>query len=120
MRSSFQDCYIEFVDDLRYVYDDDIERRPKEEDVITFLSRCTELERRHHTKKLSEKYCLYLSHWSIDVGYLGPGSENQNRVIADLSSVVNPFQCYLLSLSQDCSVLKNFKMRIKLIDQESC
>ena len=93
MRSSFKDCYIEFVDDLRYVYNDDIERRPQAEEVITLLSRCTELERRRHTKKLSEKYCLYLSHWSIDVRYLGPGSASQTVVIADLSSAVHPFQC---------------------------
>ena len=50
-----------------------------------------------------KKCCFYLCHWSPNIPYVGLGSENQNIVAPDLSSVIDPLQYYLLSLIQDCS-----------------
>ena len=44
MQSSSKDCYVEFVDDLWYVYFDDSGKGPDFEDMITFLSRYPEQE----------------------------------------------------------------------------
>ena len=59
MWSSFKDCYMEFVNDLRYVYLDDSGKGPEMEDKITFLKRCPEVERPHHPKMLFEMFCLF-------------------------------------------------------------
>ena len=101
LRSTFEDCYIEFLDDLRYVYVDDCGRGPEVEDMITFLSCCPNLERRRHTKMC----CLSLSHSTINVPYVGLGPASRNVVAPDLSCVIPPSQYSSLSLSENCSFL---------------
>ena len=107
---SFRDCYIAFVDhDLRYVYIEDSGRGPEVEDMIAFLTRCRELERRRHTKKFFQVCWSCLSHRIIVVPYAGLGSDGRIVVVLDLWSVVRQLQFYLLSLSQDCSFLDSRK-----------
>ena len=103
MQSTFKDCYVELVDELRYVYVNDSGRGPEVEHRITFLSRCRELERRRHTKKLVELCCLCLSHSTINIPHAVLGSASRNVVAPELSCVNLPLQYYLLSFSQDCS-----------------
>ena len=74
MRSGFTDCYMEFVVDLLYVYPDNSGKEPEVEDMITFLSRCTELERRGHAKRMFKMCCLCLSHWNLNIVYVSLGS----------------------------------------------
>ena len=64
--------------------------------MITFLSRCPELERRRHTKDLFEMCCLCLSHSIINVPYVSLGSASQNVFAPDLLYVNRPLQyfCY--------------------------
>ena len=111
MRISFKDafCFVDFVDDLRNVYIDDAGRDPEVDDMIIFMNLCPELERRRHAKNLFELFCLFRSHWNIDVPYFGLGSPSRNVVAPDLSSVGRPFHSHLLSLSQICSFLNSGK-----------
>ena len=90
---------------MRYVYADGSGKGPEVEDMITFLSRCLELERRRHTKKLFDMCCVCLSHSTMNVPFVGLGSASQNVIAPNLSSVIRPLQYYLLSLSQDGSFL---------------
>ena len=102
LRSTSKDCYVEFVDDLRYVY---VENMSEVEDITTFLSCCPALRRRVHTQKLFEKCRLCLTHSTINVPYVGLGSASRNVVALDLLRAIRPLQFYLLSVNQDSSFL---------------
>ena len=92
MQRSFKDCYVEFVDDLRYVYIVDSGRGPSVENMMAFLSRSPELEQRRHTKTPFEMCCLCLSLWSIDVPHVGLGSACLNVVTPNSSYKFRPMQ----------------------------
>ena len=96
-------CYLQFVEDLRYVYND--EQWAQKHDRIVFLSTFLELERRKHTSMLFEIFRWCLPHSSVCVPYVGLGSPSSNDRPADLSAVTVPLQCYLFSLGQDFSFL---------------
>ena len=117
VRSIFTVCYVEFVDDWRYVYIDDSGRGPEVEDLITFLSQCPELDRLRHTKKMFKKCFLCVSHWTINVPYAGLGSQSGNVISPELSSVVHPLPYYVIPLSQKCSFCE---VENQLVDVVSC
>ena len=103
MGRSFKVCYLEFVNDLLYVCIGGSGIGPDLEDMIAFLSRCSELEHRRHMKKLFEMCCPCFSHWTFKVPYQRLGSANRIVVASDLSSVARIWQYFLLLLGQDCS-----------------
>ena len=48
-RGRVKDCYLEFVDNLRYLNIDEVGNGPKVDEMIQILSWCPELKRRKHT-----------------------------------------------------------------------
>ena len=56
------DDYLEFIDDLRFVFLDDLHIGPKIEDVVTFLSSSPELSQREYTSYVFKLCCVCLGH----------------------------------------------------------
>ena len=62
LRNVHIDDYIEFIDDVRHVYLDEVGVGPDVEDMVSFLSSCPELSRREYTWDLFKLCCLCLGH----------------------------------------------------------
>ena len=56
------DDYLEFIDDLRFVYIDELNFGPEIEDMVTFLSSSPELSKREYTSYLFNLCCFCLGH----------------------------------------------------------
>ena len=91
------DDYIEFIDDVRHVYLDEVCVGPSVEDMVSFLSSCPELSRRGYTWDLFKLCCLCLGHVAPKLPDVSLGSSKVGVTCVDLSSVVEPIQGYLLS-----------------------
>ena len=74
LRNVDMDDYVEFLDDVRYVYLDELGVGPAMEDMISFLSKYPELSRREYTWNLFKLCCLCLSHVSPELLYVSLGS----------------------------------------------
>ena len=56
------DDYVEFVDELRHVYLDNMLSGPMVNDMVTFVANCPELARREYTLHVFKLCCLCLGH----------------------------------------------------------
>ena len=97
LRNVHIDDYIEFVDDLRHVYLDELGVGPDVEDMVSFLSSCPELPRRGYTWDLFKLSCLCLGHVAPKLPDVPLGSSNVGVTSVDVSSIIEPLQGYLLS-----------------------
>ena len=91
------DDYIEFIEDARHVYLDELGVGPDVEDMVSFLSSCPELSRREYTWNLFELCCLCLGDVAPKLPVVSLGSGKIGVTSVDLSSVIEPIQGYLLS-----------------------
>ena len=82
---------------MRHVYLDEVGVWPDVEDMVSFLSSCPELSRREYTWDLFKACCLCLGHVAPKLPDVSLGSSKVEVTRADLSSVVEPVQGYLLS-----------------------
>ena len=98
------DDYIEFVDDVRHVYLNELGVGPDVDDMVSFLSSCPELSRRQYTWDLFKLSCLCLGHIAPKLPDVSLGSSKVGVASVDLSSVVEPLQGYLLG----CDTEENF------------
>ena len=71
------DDYVEFVDDLRHVYLDNVISGPVIDDMVTFLSNCPELARREYTLHVFKLCCLCLGHICPALPIVGLSYQNQ-------------------------------------------
>ena len=97
LRNVHIDDYVEFIDDVRHVYLDELGVGPDVEDMVSFLSSCPELARRGYTWDLFKLCCLCLGHVASKLPDVSLGSSKVGVTRVDLSSVVEPLQGYLLS-----------------------
>ena len=93
------DDYLEFIDDLRFVYLDELHIGPKIEDMVTFLSSSQELSKREGTSYVFNLCCLCLGHVLLELPIVSLGSPNRGDEGVDLADVIEPPQSYLLSNS---------------------
>ena len=96
LRNVHIDDYIEFVDDVRHVYLNELGVGPDVEDMVSFLSSCPELSRRRYTWDLFKLSCLCLGHVAPKLPDVSLDSSKVGVTSVDLSSVVEPLQGYLL------------------------
>ena len=59
LKNVHMDDYVEFVDDLRHVYLDNMMSGPMVNDMVTFLATCPELARREYTLHVFSLCCLF-------------------------------------------------------------
>ena len=97
LRNVHIDDYVEFIDDVRHVYLDELGVGPDVEDMVSFLSSCPELARRGYTWDLFKLCCLCLGHVAPKLPDVSLGSSKVRVTRVDLSSVIDPIQGYLLS-----------------------
>ena len=104
LKNVYMDDYLEFVDDLRFVYLDELHIGPKIEDMVTFLSMSPELSKREYTSYVFRLCCLCLGHVVPDLPSVSLGSPNRNVAGVNLADVIEPLQSYLLGSSLEQNV----------------
>ena len=97
LRNVHIDDYIEFVDDVRHVYLDELGVGPCVEDMASFLSSCPELSRKGYTWDVFKLSCLCLGHVAPKLPDVSLGSSKVGVTSVDLSAILEPLQGYLLS-----------------------
>ena len=97
LRNVHIDDFVEFIDDVTQVYLDEMCFGPDVEDMVSFLSLCPELSRWEYTWDLFKLCCLCLGHVAPKLPDVSLGSSKVGVTSVDLSSVVEPIQCFLLS-----------------------
>ena len=97
LRNVHIDDYVEFIDDVRHVYLDELGVGPDVEDMVSFLSSCPELSPREYTWELFKLCCLCLGHVAPKLLDVSLGSSKVGVTSVDLLSVVEPIQGYLLN-----------------------
>ena len=97
LRNVHIDAYIEYIDDVRHVYLNEVGVGPDVEDMVSFLSPCPEMSRREYTWDLFKLCFLCLRHVAPNLLDVLLGSSKVGVTRVDLSSVVEPIQGYLLS-----------------------
>ena len=97
LRNVHIDDYVEFIDDVRHVYLDELGVGPDVEDMVSFLLSCPDLARRGYTWDLFKLCCLCLGHVVPKLPDVSLGSSTVGATRVDLSSVIDPIQGYLLS-----------------------
>ena len=85
------DDYVEFIDDVRHVYLDELGVAPDVEDMVSFLSSCPELARRGYTWDLFKLCCLCLGHVApklhdVSLGSSKVGVTRVDPVVGDRSN----------------------------------
>ena len=97
LRNVHIDDYVEFIDDVRHVYLDELGVGPDVEDMVSFLSSCPELSGMEYTWEFFKLCCLCLGHVAPKMPDVSLGSSNVGVTSVDLLSVVEPIQGYLLN-----------------------
>ena len=88
LRNVHLDDYVDFKDDVRHVYLDELGVGPDVEDMVSFLSSCPELSRREYTWDLFKLCCLCLGHVAPKLPDVSLGSSKVGVTSVDLLSVV--------------------------------
>ena len=99
------DDYLEFIDDLRIVYLDELHIGPKIKDMVAFLPSSPELSKREYTSYVFKLCCLCLGHIVPELPNVLLGSPDRSSSAIDLADVIEPLQCYLLTCSADQNVV---------------
>ena len=97
LRNIHIDDYVEFIDDVRHVYLDEMGVEPDVEDMVSFLSSSPELSRREYTWNLFKLCCFCLGYVAPKLPDVSLGPSKVGVTSVDLSSIVEPIQGYLLS-----------------------
>ena len=104
LKNVHMDDYLEFIDELRFVYLDELHIGPKIQDMVTFLSLSPELSKREYTSYVFKFCCLCLGHVVPELPHVSMGSPDQSSSGIDLADVIEPLQSYLLTCSADQSI----------------
>ena len=97
LRNVHIDDYVEFKDDVRHVYFDELSVGPDVEDMVSFLSTCPEMSRREYTCDLFKLCCLCLGHVAPKLPDVSLRSSKVGVTKVRLSSVIEPIQGFPLS-----------------------
>ena len=104
LKNVHMDYYLEFIEDLRFVYLDELHIGPKVNDMVTFLSSIPKLSKREYTSYVFKLCCLCLGHIVPELPNVSMGSPSRSRSAIDLAGVIEPLQWYLLTCSADQNI----------------
>ena len=96
LKNVHMDDFVEFVDDLRHVYLDNVISGPVIDYMVTFLAKCPDLARREYTLHVFKLCCLCLGHICPALPTMGLSYPMSGVESVDLSLVIEPLQSYLL------------------------
>ena len=94
LRNVLFDDYVEFIDDVRHLYLDELGVGLAAEDMVSFLSSCPELSRNEYTWELFKLCCLCLGHVSPNLPDVSLGSCKVGVTSVDPPSVIESIQGY--------------------------
>ena len=120
LRNIHMDDYMEFIDDIRFVYLDELHIGPKSEDMITFLSSSPELAKREQTSHVFRLCCLCLGHVVPKLPSVALGSPGKSTAGVDLSDIIEPLQSYLLGSSAEQNIFnsaESISSCVELLDE---
>ena len=98
------DDYFELIDDLQFVYLNDLHIGSKVEDLVTFLSSSPDFSKREYTSYVFKMCCLCLGHFVLALPNVSVGSPDQSSTAIDWADVIGPLQYYLLTCSADQNI----------------
>ena len=104
LKNIHMDDYMEFIDDIRFVYLDELQIGPTIEDMITFLSSSPELAKREQLFHVFKLCCLCLGHVVPKLPSVSLGSPAKSTAEVDLSDNIEPLQSYLLGSSAEQNI----------------
>ena len=104
LKNIHMDDYMKFIDDVRFVYLDELHIGPKIEDMITFLSSSPELAKREQTAFVFKLCCLCLGHVVPKLPGVVLGCPSKNVAEIDLSDVIETLQSYLFGSSGEQNI----------------
>ena len=107
LKNVHMDDYHEFIDELRFVYLDELHIGPKIKYMVTFLSSSPELSKREFTSYVFRLCCLCLGHIVPELPNVSLGSHDRSSTVNDLADVIEPLQSYLLTCSADQKICVN-------------
>ena len=107
LKNIHMDDFLEFVEDIRFVYLDELHIGPKIEDMITFLSSSPELTKREHTSHVFKLLCMCLGHVVPKLPSVTLGCPSKSAAETDLSDNIEPLQTYLLSSSNEQNIFSS-------------
>ena len=96
--------YLEFIDDLRFVYLDKLHIGSTIEDMVTFFSLSPEWSKREYTSYMFNLCCLCLWHTVSELPNVSLGSPDRSSTVIDLADVIEPLQSFLLTCGADQSI----------------
>ena len=108
--------YMEFIDDIRFVYLDELHIGPTIEDMINFLSSCPELAKREQTSHVFKLRCLYLGHVVPKLPSIALGSPGKSTAGVDLSDIIEPLQSYLLGSSAEQNIFTSAESILSCVE----
>ena len=111
------DDYMDFIDDIRFVYLDELHIGPKTEDMIAFLSSSPELAKREQTFHVFKLCCLCLGHVMPKLPSVSLGSTCKSTAEIDLSDNIEPLQSCLLGSSTEQNIF--FQCRVHFVRMSS-
>ena len=120
LKNIHMDDFMEFIDDIRFVYLDELHIGPKIEDMITFLSSSPELAKRERTSHVFKLCCLCLGHVVPKLPAVTLGSPGKSASEVDLSDFVEPLQSYLLGSSAEQNIFtsaESISSCVELLDE---
>ena len=101
LKNVHMDDYFELIDELRFVYLDELHIGPKIEDMVPFLSSSPELSKPKYTSYVFKLCCLCLGHIVPELPNVSLGSPDRSSSAVDLADIIEPLQCYLLTCNAD-------------------
>ena len=105
LKNIHMDDYMEFIDDIRFVYLDELHIVPKIGDMIIFLSSSPELAKREHTSHVFKLCCLCLGHVVPKLPSVTSVCPGRSAVEADLSDIIKLLRSVLLSSCVEQNIL---------------
>ena len=107
---------MEFIDDIRFVYLDELHIGPKIEDMIIFLSSSPELAKREQTAHVFKLCCFCLGHVVPKLPSVTLGCPSKSAAEVDLSDNIEPLQSYLLSSSAEKNIFTNAESILSCVE----
>ena len=104
LKNVHMDDYFELIDDLCFVYVDELHIGPKIKDMVTFLSSSPELSKRDYTSYVFKLCCLCLGHIEPGLPNVSLGSPDRGSTAIDLADVIEPPQSYLLTCNAEQNI----------------
>ena len=104
LKNVHMEDFLQFIDDLRFVYLDELQIGPKIEDMVTVLPSSPELSKREYTSYVFKLCCLCLGHVIREMPNVSLGSPNRKVAGVDLADVIEPLKSYLLSSSSERNI----------------